>query len=191
MNPIEIIEVTTNELHRCRDLCNELMQFQAQQSHMHSDVLAAMNYENRLKPSFLNSSHKKLLLATTNDQPIAYAYANTYTMEEDGRYFVPDWLSPIYKNGQLVFYPDSQKFPAIIGVFNNLYVQPEYRGKQLGLQLATPIMQWLKSSNAVDLYVYVSNGNEARAVPFYTKLGFTFSHQVLNGFITAYHQPNS
>lgn len=190
MTDFEIIEVTESELSQCRDLCNALMEHQAQQSHTHSYILTAMNFENRLKPSFENSENKKLLLARYKGQPIAYAFANTYYMEETGRFFVPEWLMPIYKKGQLVFYPDSQKLPATIGVFNNLYVLPKYQGKKVGLQLAKPIMHWLRSSHAADLYVYVSNGNEAKTIPFYNKLGFAFSHQVLDGFITALHQPN-
>ena len=190
MGDLETIEVTANELPLCRDLCNALMQFQAQQSHKHTHILAAMNFENRLKPSFDNSPHKKLLLVKDQGRPIAYAFANTYYMEESGRYFVPEWLAAIYIKDQLVFYPASQKFPAIIGVFNNIYVRPEYRRKGLALALAKPIMQWLKNSDADDFYVYVSNGNEARAVPFYQQLGFAYSHKVLDGFITAFHQPN-
>ena len=190
MDAIEIVDVTEDNLSICRDLCNALMQYQAEQSHIHRRILAAMNFDNRLKPSFENSKHKKLLLAKYKDTPIAYAFANSYSMEESGRYFVPDWLQEIYQEGQLVFYPESQKLPATIGVFNNLYVEPKHQGKGIGKRLAQPLMSWLRNSAAKDLYVYVSNGNEAKAVPFYNQLGFSFSHRVLDGFITAYHQAN-
>lgn len=191
MAVFDIQDISSAQLHRCRALCNALMQYQAKQSHKHTEILAAMHFENRLKPSFESAQHKKLLLAHCAGKAVGYAYANTYEMEEDGRYFVPDFLQAIYQEGQLVFYPDSQQLPATIGVFNNLYVLPEQQGKGLGRQLSLSIMKWLQQSGASDLYVYVSNGNEEKAVPFYESLGFSYSHSVLDGFITAFHQSNA
>ena len=142
------------------------MLYQAEKSKQHTEVLAAMNFENRLKPSFLSSQNKLLLLAEYQGKAIGYAFANAYNMEEDWRYFLPDWLASIYKKGQLVFYPERQQLPAKIGVFNNLYVQPEHHGKGIGLQLAQQLMNWLYQSETQDLYVYISNGNEADMEPF-------------------------
>lgn len=190
MEDFQLIKVTEENLACCRPLCDALMQFQAEKSSIHRDLLGAMNFENRLKASFLSSNNKLLLLAEHRGEAIGYAYANTYFMEEEGRYFLPDWLAPIYKKGQLIFYPERQQFPANIGVFNNLYVIPQYHGKGIGLTLAKRLMHWLYQSATEDLYVYISNGNEQTMAPFYERLGFGYSHAVLDGFIFAYHQKN-
>ena len=190
MQDLSIVEVTESNLNRCKPLCDALMQFQAEKSNQHSEILAAMNFENRLKPSFLSSQNKLLLLAEHQGEAIGYAYANTYYMEESGRYYLPEWLEEIYKEGQLIFYPEKQEFPTNIGVFNNLYVEPEHHGQGIGLELSKRLMEWLYKSDTEDLYVYISNGNEANMAPFYKKLGFDYSHDVLDGFITAYHQKN-
>lgn len=188
MEDLHIIEVTEENLERCQQLCDALMQFQAEKSKLHREILSAMNFENRLKASFLSSQNKLLLLAEYRGEAIGYAYANTYFMTEEGRYFLPDWLAAIYKKGQLVFYPEHQNFPANIGVFNNLYVLPNHHGKGIGLTLAKRLMDWLYQSETDDLYVYISNGNEKSMAPFYQQLGFAYSHAVLGGFIFAYHQ---
>lgn len=188
MMEVEIIEVTKESLIRCKDLCNALMQYQAEKSHLHPEILAAMNFENRLQPSFFSTENKLLLLAEYLGKPIGYAYANTYDIDQEGRYFLPDWLANIYQEGQLIFYPKEQRLPATIGVFNNLYVKPEFHGKGIGWKLSTLLMEWLKQSDAEDLYVYISNGNEKVMEPFYQQLGFHYSHEVLDGFISAYKQ---
>lgn len=100
MEDVHIIEVTEENLERCQPLCDALMQFQAEKSKLHPEILAAMNFENRLKASFLSSQNKLLLLAEYRGEAIGYAYANTYFMTEEGRYFLPDWLAAIYKKGQ-------------------------------------------------------------------------------------------
>lgn len=190
MNKVEILKVNEESLIRCKELCNALMQYQAEKSHLHPEILAEMNFENRLQPSFLSAENKLLLLAEYQGKPIGYGYANTYNINEEGRYYLPDWLADIYQEGQLIFYPKKQRLPATIGVFNNLYVKPEFHGKGIGLKLSTQLMEWLKKSDAQDLYVYISNGNEKVIEPFYKKLGFHYSHAVLDGFILAYKQSN-
>lgn len=187
---IRIITINEDSLERCRPLCDALMQYQAEKSTLHTEVLAAMNFDNRLKASFLSTQNKTLIGAEYDGKIIGYAYATTHLMTTEGRYFLPDWLRPIYKEGQLVFYPDKQELPATIGVFNNLYVTPQFHGKGVGGKLAHQLMQWLYHSEASDCYVYISNGNETTMTPFYERLGFHYSHDVLDGFITAYHQKN-
>ena len=187
---IRIITINEDSLERCRPLCDALMQYQAEKSTLHTEVLAAMNFDNRLKASFLSTQNKTLIGAEYEGKIIGYAYATTHLMTAEGRYFLPDWLRPIYKEGQLVFYPDQQELPATIGVFNNLYVTPQFQGKSVGGKLAHQLMQWLYNSEASDYYVYISNGNETTMAPFYERLGFYYSHDVLDGFITAYHQKN-
>ena len=187
---IRIITINEDSLERCRPLCDALMQYQAEKSTLHTEVLAAMNFDNRLKASFLSTQNKTLIGAEYDGKIIGYAYATTHLMTTEGRYFLPDWLRPIYKEGQLVFYPDQQELPATIGVFNNLYVTPQFHGKGVGGKLAHQLMQWLYHSEASDCYVYISNGNETTMAPFYERLRFHYSHDMLDGFITAYHQKN-
>ncbi|MDO4561092.1 MAG: hypothetical protein Q4C86_09075 [bacterium] len=55
----------------------------------------------------------------------------------------------------------------------------------IGGVLMDEAMAWLRSyETAEHVLVYVSNGNDPAA--FYAKYGFTFSHDVLNGFIKCY-----
>ena len=113
---LRIIEIAENDLERCKPFYDVLMQFQAEKSNQHSEILAAMNFENRLKPSFLGSDNKRLLLAEYQGEGIGYAFANTYFMEESERNYLPEWLEEIYEEGHMIFYPEKQKFPAHIGV---------------------------------------------------------------------------
>ena len=133
---IRIITINEDSLERCRPLCDALMQYQAEKSTLHTEVLAAMNFDNRLKASFLSTQNKTLIGAEYDGKIIGYAYTTTHQMTTEGRYFLPDWLRPIYKEGQLVFYPNQQELPATIGVFNNLYVTPpiprQGRGRKTG-----------------------------------------------------------
>ena len=52
MEDVHIIEVTEEKPERCQPLCDALMQFQVEKSKLHREILAAMNFENRLKASF-------------------------------------------------------------------------------------------------------------------------------------------
>ena len=185
---IEIRDITDSNAEMCSELCNELMKFQAKQSYLRTDVLNAMTFENRLKPSFENAQMKKLLIALDRQKPIGYVYADVADLTEDAKYYVPDWAKSLYRKGHLIFFPSEQKMPARLGTFNNIYIKPEYHGFGLGDKLTRCVMDWMKGIEKISgIYVYVSNGNE-QVADFYKKYGFNFSHNVLGGFITAYYR---
>ncbi|MFB6341136.1 GNAT family N-acetyltransferase [Saccharicrinis sp. FJH62] len=186
MAKIRIQDISSGNIVICRELCNELMAYQAEKSHFRTDVLQEMTFDNRLKPSFESAQMKKVLVAFDGDTPVGYVYAEVSDVTEDLKYYVPDWANTIYEKGQLIFYPDEQKLPSRLGTFNNIYIKPEYHGLKLGYQLSNEVIEWMKSMEGITgIYVYVSNGNE-EVVDFYKRFGFEFSHEVFGGFITAY-----
>ena len=188
MTKIKIQDISNGNIEICRELCNELMDYQAGKSHIRTDVLQEMTFDNRLKTSFESAQMKKVLVAFDNENPIGYVYAEVSDITEDLRYYVPEWASNIYKKGQFIFFPNEQELPSRLGTFNNIYIKPEYHGLGLGYQLSNEVMAWMKSIDGVTgIYVYVSNGNE-QVVDFYRRFGFQFSHNVLGEFITAYYQ---
>ena len=187
ISKIEIRDYSKANVEACRDLCNELMKFQAEQSHTGTDVLAAMTFDNRLKPSFESALLKKLLLAFDGKDAVGYVYADVSDVAEERKLFVPEWAKEIYREGQNIFYNSEQKLPARLGTFNNLYIKPGYHGLGIGNRLSKIVMDWMKSIERISgIYVYVSNGNE-RVADFYRKFGFEYSHDVLGGFIKAYY----
>lgn len=188
MPKIKIQDISNGDIEICKELCNELMDYQASKSHTSTDVLKNMSFDNRLKPSFENAQMKKLLVAFDNMHPIGYVYADVADITEDLKYYVPDWAKSIYKEGQLIFYPHEQLFPSRLGTFNNIYIKPEYHGLKLGYQMSNMVLEWMKSIIGTSgIYVYISNGNE-QVIDFYKRFGFQYSHKVLGGFITAYYQ---
>ncbi|HKK42473.1 MAG TPA: GNAT family N-acetyltransferase [Bacteroidales bacterium] len=188
LSDIEIRDITENSPGICADLCNELMQFQAEQSIFGKDVLAAMTFNNRLKQGFEKAKTKNLLVALDNEKPVGYVYADVADIPESSRYYIPEWAKDIYTQDHLMFFPPQQQLPARLGTFNNLYIKPEYHGLGLGHKLCRSVMDWMKSIEKISgIYVYVSNGNE-KVADFYKKYGFRFSHDVLGGFITAWYQ---
>lgn len=188
MTKIKIQDISNGNIEICRGLCNELMDYQANKSHIRTDVLREMTFDNRLRASFENAEIKKLLVAFDDENPIGYVYAEVSDVTENLMYYVPDWAKNIYKKGQLIFFPVNQELPSRLGTFNNIYIKPEYHGLGLGYQLSNEVIEWMKSIDGITgIYVYVSNGNE-QVVDFYKRFGFQFSHNMLNGFITAYYK---
>lgn len=188
LSTIKIKDISSGDVEICRELCEELMQFQASQSTIGTDVLESMTFDNRLKPSFEKAQLKKLLVAFDGNEAIGYVYADAADLTEEVRDYVPDWAKTIYQDGHLIFFPHKQKFPARLGTFNNLYIKPSYHGLGLGDTLSQSVMDWLKGIDKIDgIYVYVSNGNE-KVADFYKKYGFDYSHKVLGGFIKAYYR---
>lgn len=188
MAKIKIQDISNDNVEICRELCNELMAYQASKSRIATEALKAMTFDNRLKPSFESAQWKKLLVAFDGENPIGYGFAVVSDVKEESRNLVPAWANNIYKEGQLIFYPTEQELPSRLGTFNNLYIKTEYHGLGLGYQLSIQVMDWMKSVEGITgVYVYVSNGNE-QVVDFYKRLGFQFSHEVLGGFITAYYK---
>lgn len=154
----------------CRDLCNELMQYQKNQAIINKEKFDSMNYETRMKPSLKIAIENNIILVRDKDIPIAYIYSTiNYTSE--------------MKKSQFPLLPEWDNLPEKIGHLNNLYVQKKYQNMSLGKKLFNLSMKWLESFEDINLIlVHVSNGNKT-AYDFYIKNGFEFSHDILGGFI--------
>lgn len=169
-----------------KGLCDALMQFQGEQAKIKPEVMRSMNFENRLVPDFANAKRKHMVVAYDEDRPIGFAFGSVSTLGEEDLRAKPPWANDL---GGLGFYPLNYSVPKTIGTFKLLFVDPAYRGKDIGLTLSEQLMEWLNSHEDVeDLWVFVANGNEIVG-KFYEKLGFTYSHKVFGGFIEAYYQP--
>lgn len=170
-----------------KDLCNQLMQYQADKTdnEFYRSILGSMNFENRMLPSFTATKEKQLLIAVDDDKLIGYVYLTVETLIKLPAPR-PGWAKDLPENSHGLF-PEWLEVPCRVGVFNNLYILPEYHGLSIGRELADRAMEWLKSRDDVNqLYVFVSHGNNAAA--FYEKCGFRYSHEVFGGLIQAYHQ---
>lgn len=167
-----------------KELVNELMKFQADHATIHPEIMGSMNYSNRLKPEFKGSSNEHMLIAYDGETPIGFAYGNISEVTKENFMAVPSMIANL--SGKK-FYPENYQLPKSIGTFKLLYVKETYRGFSIGQQLTATLMDWLKSQDVQDLWVYVANGNE-NVGKFYEKYGFHFSHSVCNGFIDAYVQ---
>jgi ribosomal protein S18 acetylase RimI-like enzyme len=64
------------------------------------------------------------------------------------------------------------------GELDSIYVEPEYRGQNIGRKLAANGLAWLKQRGCRYIDVLVAEGNET-ALPFYEKLGFGVRGTVL------------
>ena len=172
-NTITYRDLSNGDVEVCRDLCNALMQYQASKGYIFPEKLAAMNFDNRLKPSFEEAEEKLLLVAFDGEKAIGYVFAEVVTILKE---------SMAYQMGVLPNYlPEGTR----CGELTNLYVMPEYRGQNVGKELADSAMEWIKNrENVKHGLVCVSNGNNAAT--FYAKYGFEFSHDVKGGFVKAY-----
>lgn len=181
-------EITDGSVEICRELCNVLMAHQADRGVLHPEVLRAMNFDNRLKPSFEGAAEKQLVVAFHGSKPVGYVFSSAGLETEASKAARPAWaagLSGIHETG---FYPDWLPMPGKIGCLNNLYVLPEYRGRRIASTLCDRAMNWLRGvPNIRYIYVYISNGNDS-VIDFYKNLGFEYSHEVFGGFILAYYQ---
>lgn len=57
------------------------------------------------------------------------------------------------------------------GEIDSLYVDPEYRGKNIGKELTLRSLNWLKSNNCHPIRLAVSYGHES-VLGFYKRIGF-------------------
>lgn len=170
----------------CQDLCNELMALQAERAIKYKNILAVMNFSNRLKPTFDTASERFLLVAFEEDKAVGYVFASTEIVTDETYGKRPDWGSVFSKDSHWI-YPDYLTRPFKIGELVNLYIKPEYRGLHIGGYFMDEAMAWLHSREGLEqLMVYVSNGNNQGAL--YEKYGFHKSFDVLDGMITAYKQ---
>lgn len=174
--------VKDGNVEQCRELCNELMSFQASQGKYHPEILAWMNFDNRLKPSFEGAQTKYLVVMKDAGVPVGYVYAAVDSFVEQARNMLPPW-APTDGEDIKGFFPAWLEAPQKTGGLNNLFVREEYRKTGAGKQLFTMAMGWLESFDEIKYsFVHVSNGNE-NAYNFYQKHGFKFSHDVAGGFI--------
>lgn len=165
-------------------LVNQLMSFQAKHASIHPEIMASMNYKNRLKLEYKGSDKELMYIAYDNDKPIGFAYGTIGQVTKDNINLLPEVMATMGGQG---FYPDNYDLPKSIGTYKLLFVDEKYRGLSIGKKLSDYLMTWLKSKEVTDLWVYVANGNE-KVGKFYEKYGFTFSHKVCSGFIDAYRQ---
>lgn len=178
-------EFESGDITFLKDLCNGLMQFQGEKAKIKPEVMRGMNFENRLVPDYANTKRKHMVVALDNDRPIGFAFGAVTTISQEDISLKPQWAQDIEGLG---FYPSNYKVPKTIGTFKLLFVEPDYRGKDIGQTLSAKLMVWLNSQEDVeDLWVFVANGNEVVG-KFYEKLGFKYSHSVFSGFIEAYTQ---
>ncbi len=181
-------EITDGNVEVCRELCNALMAHQADRGVLHPEVLRAMNFDNRLKPSFEEAEEKQLVVAFDGSEPVGYIFSSAGLETEASKTARPAWavrLPGIHETG---FYPDWLPLPGKIGCLNNLYVLPEYRGRHIASALCDRAMRWLRSVPEIKyIFVYISNGNE-NVIDFYKSYGFEYSHEVFGRFIIAYYQ---
>lgn len=183
MNKIIYKTFEQGDISNLKDLCNSLMQFQADHATILPEVMASMNFENRLVPDFNNTERKYMAVAYDGDHPVGFAFATVTDLSKEDMSGKPSWADSLTGTG---FYPDNYEVPKTIGTYKLLYVDPSYRGLNIGGALSRYIMNWLTSHQDVeDLWVFVANGNEVVG-KLYEKLGFHHSHRVWGGFIEAY-----
>lgn len=185
MSKITYTDFENGDISNLRNLCNDLMKFQADHAKIKPEVMASMNFENRLVPDYSHASRKYIAVAYDGDKPVGFAFASVSEVTEDDVNEKSIWAENM---GGLGFFPDDYGVPTTIGTYKLLFVDSNYRGLNIGRDLSQMIMKWLNSHDDVkDLWVFVANGNE-KVAKFYEKYGFTHSHKVFNGFIEAYTQ---
>jgi len=166
---LRYVKIEDSQIELCRDLCNKLMTFQAEQAEFGHEKLAAMNFENRMVPSVRDAEKNHILVVMDGSQPVAYAYSTINRMEDK----MQELLGP------------STIEKTHIGIFSNFYIEEDYRSLGIGSKLFDETIGWLRAADEVDdIFVFVSNGND-EALNFYEHKGFKVSHLVRDGFITA------
>ena len=188
MKSIRYEDFENGEIVFLKNLCNDLMAFQASRAKIKPEVIEAMSFENRLVPDFQEAFKRVITVAWDGNIAVGFAFATVNDINKININYRPTWARDL--NG-IGFYPKDYDVPRRIGTFKLLYVMPEYRDLHIGAELSSRIMTWLKSQqDADDLWVFVANGNEDVA-SFYEKLGFHFSHSVFGDFVRAYKKVNA
>jgi GNAT superfamily N-acetyltransferase len=171
------------QIEQCRGLCNELMAYQKSLAHYKPEVFDLMNFDTRMLLSYKNAFASHIAIAKENDIPVGYVFSTIDYVDETARIEFPSWAPK--DNNSTGFYPDWLKLPQYVGCFSNIYIQEKHKGKGNGHKLLQTSMKWLLGINEIDyIFVFISNGND-RALDCYSKYGFTYSHEVFNGFIKA------
>lgn len=178
-------DYSNGDIEVCRDLCNALMQHQADVCKIHKDILSTMKFETRLKPSFENTKDKFVIVAFAEERPIGYIYASTDYMSEDHKNFRPFTDKIENKPEYVGVVPADVAVGTYFGEINNLFVYPEYRSLHVGKTLMDKAMKWIIAHKGVECaFVHVSNGNNAGT--FYEKYGFKYVSDVMDGIVTTY-----
>lgn len=184
MDSITIEIIDGQELEKCRELCNELMALQKSLAKMHPECFNNMNFDTRMQKSYFAALRTHLAVAFDDGQAIGYVFSTIDNISDLQRKIVPDWAPPMGKG----FYPDWLSLPQNIGCLNNLYIREQYQNLGLGQKLLNISLNWLESFADTNItFVFVSNGND-KALNFYQKNNFLFSHDVFGGFITALYK---
>jgi GNAT superfamily N-acetyltransferase len=155
----------------CRDLCNELMIFQKSKTKITPELFDSMNFDTRMIPSMKSAIHNYIVVVKDDDKIVGYVYSNISPKET-------------YSNNFATFFDLSSISKNYVGCLSQFYIKEEYRQKGIGSVLFNMSMKWLNQFDDVeDYFIFVSNGNND-ALEFYKRKGFTFSHEILNGFIS-------
>ena len=137
------------------------MAHQAANGKLHPEVLKAMIFDNRFKPSFESAEEKLLTAAFDGDTSVGYIFTTADRETEASK----------------------AARPACAAGLSGL---PEYRGLHIASTLCAKAINWFGHvSDLHTVFVYISNGNES-VIRFYESLGFRYSHAVFGGFILAY-----
>lgn len=186
MNNLVYEKLNKENLEDCKELCNELMEFQKSKAIYNKEAFDYMNFDTRMKPSYDNALRKEVIAVKDNNKIVAYIFS---TIDEISKYDLeklPSWAPK--GDDFLGFYPDFITFPQKIGCLNNLYIKDQYKNMKIGSKLCDMSLKWFKSFSDVSyIFVFVSNGNED-AFNFYKKQGFIYSHEVFGGFIKAMYK---
>ena len=186
MSNITVEIAHDGNIEQCRELCDELMAFQKSKATLSPEVFDLMNFDTRMKRSYEGALRSQVVVAKDNGVPVGYIFSTIDEEVESDHDSIPEW-APRVENS-IGFYPKWVKLPDKIGCLSNLYLRDGYRSSGLGSQLFKQSMLWLESFPDVDLiFTYISNGNDA-ALKFYLSHGFTLSHDVFGGFITAVYK---
>lgn len=184
---IEVAE--DGNIEQCRQLCEELMAFQKSKAVIAKETFDMMTFETRFVPSYKNAVASHVAVVKRDNAPEGYIFSTIEDTQAGDKSKLPDW-TPVEVRERIEraggafmgFYPDWA--PVRCGCLNHLYLRECCRGTGLGAKLFDMSMEWMREYPVDCVFVYISNGNEA-ALDFYLKHGFTYSHDVLGGFIKA------
>jgi len=189
MKEIVYKNLTGDKIDECRDLCNKLMKHQQDQAIVKKENFDMMNFDTRMKVSYTNAFDSQVIGAYDGDKIVGYIFSTVDVFEERPTEF-PSWANVKDNNTVKGFYPDWLEFPCKVGILNNIYIEEEYRQYKIGTKLVEYAFDWFLSFDDIDyIFVFISNGNY-KALDYYKKLGFTYTHDVFGDFIYSAYKEN-
>lgn len=163
--------ISVDHIEYCRDLCNELMEFQKSKAYITPELFDNMSFDTRMVPSIKSAIHNFIVVVKDEDKIVGYVYSNISPKET-------------YSNDFATFFDLSSVWKENVGCLSQFYIKEEYRQYGVGSKLFNMSMEWLQQFEDVeDYFIFVSNGNND-ALEFYKRKGFYASHEILDGFIT-------